>query len=140
MYSSIFLDQARKPVQRLFRDALHDTYDHWCNIRDYVFQNRPGAEELWYFNAKVGWHVRLRYNERVIVYCIPCDRFFAILLVLGEKAIDEALGSNISPTARQMIHEGAAHTEGRSCYIAIKDSCLIKDVKKLLAIKLFLKG
>lgn len=140
LYSSIFKDQAKKPVHKLFRETLDDTYDYWSDIRDYVFQNRPGAEELWHFYPKVGWHIRIRYNKRVIVYCIPCDNFFAILLVLGEKAVREALDSSISDEAKQMIQDAGAHTEGRSCYIKVNDNCFVKDIKKLLAIKLFVKS
>ncbi|WP_162915877.1 DUF3788 family protein [Paraflavitalea soli] len=139
MYHSIFQDQARRPVLKLFREALDVTYDQWSDISRYVFQNRPGAEELWYFNPKVGWHIRIRYNKRVIVYCIPCDQFFVILLVLGEKAVTEAMESSISTHTKQLIDAGAAHSEGRSCYIAVKDDGPVKDIKKLLAIKLFLK-
>lgn len=140
LYHSIFQDQARRPVHKLFREALDMTYDQWSDISRYVFQNRPGAEELWYFNPKVGWHIRIRYNKRVIVYCIPCDQYFVILLVLGEKAVGEAMESSISAHTKQLIHEAAAHTEGRSCYLEVKDEDRIKDIKKLLAIKLFLKS
>jgi hypothetical protein len=139
LYSPIFPDQAKKPVHKLFRDALDDTYDYWCNIREYVFQNRPGSEELWHFNPKAGWHVRVRYHKRVIVYCIPCNSFFAILLVLGEKAMREAMKSNLSDCTLQIIQTARTHTEGSSFYIEVKDDSLIKDIKKLLAIKLFLK-
>ncbi len=65
---------------------------------------------------RLGWHIRIRYNKRVIVYCIPCDQYFVILLVLGEKAVGEAMESSISAHTKQLIHEAAAHTEGRSCY------------------------
>lgn len=140
LHHSIFQDQAKRPVLKLFRDALDMTYDQWSDISQYVFRNRPGAEELWYFNPKVGWHIRIRYNKRVIVYCIPCDQFFVVLLVLGEKAVAEAMESSISDCTKQLIEEAAAHTEGRSCYLEVKDEALIKDIKKLLAIKLFLKS
>ncbi|WP_315821265.1 DUF3788 family protein [Paraflavitalea speifideaquila] len=143
MYTSIYTDQAKKPVHKLFRDALDRTYDQWSDIRDYVFQNRPGTEELWYFNSKVGWHIRLRYHKRVIVYSIPCDQYFVILLVLGEKAVGEALDSSISSATKTIIQQSAAHTEGRGCYFVVNEQdagidYLIKDLKKLLAIKLFL--
>lgn len=139
MYSSIFQDQAKKPIQKLFREVLDTTYDQWLDIRQYVFHNRPGAEEIVHYYSKVGWHIRLRYNKRVIVYCIPCDGFFVILLVLGEKAIAEAMESSISPDMKQILQTATAHTEGRSCYIEVRDECPVKDIKKLLAIKLFLK-
>lgn len=102
-----------------------------------MLHNRPGAEELWHFNPKAGWHIRIRYNKRVIVYCIPSNRFFTILLVLGEQAVQEALMSNLSDCTRQMIQAARTHSEGCRLYIVVKDGHLIKDIKKLLAIKLF---
>ena len=140
LYSSIFQDQAKKPVQKLFREALDTTYDHWLDIRQYVFHNRPGVEELYHYYSKVGWHIRLRYHKRVIVYCIPYDGFFVILLVLGEKAIAEAMDSSISDDMKEILQLATPHSEGRSCYIEVRDEQPIKDIKKLLAIKLFLKA
>jgi Protein of unknown function (DUF3788) len=139
LYHSTFADQAKKPAHKLLRETLDETYDYWLDIRDYVFQNRPGAEELWYF-YKVGWHLRIKYNNRVITYCIPCKNFFVILLVLGEKAMKEAQRSSISAATRQIIGSAKTHTEGYSFNIEVKDDSNIKDIKKLLAIKLFLKS
>lgn len=139
VYSSFFQDQAKKPVLKQFREALGATYDLWLEVSRYVFENRPGTEELWYFYGKVGWHIRLRYNKRVIVYCIPRAEYFVVLLVLGDKAITEAMESSITEDARGILEMAAPHSEGRSCYIEVRDDCPVKDIKKLLAIKLFLK-
>lgn len=139
MYNPLFQDQAKKPALKLFREALGPTYVLWLDIRQYVFQNRPGAEELLYFYSKVGWHIRLRYHKRVIIYCIPKDEYFYVLVVLGDKAIAEAMESSISEEMKVILLDAAPHTEGRSCYIEVKNECPLKDIKKLLAIKLFLK-
>ena len=138
LHSSIFTDQAKKPGYKLLQDVLDETYDHWTDIRDYVFQNRPGAEELWHF-YKVGWHLRIRYNKRVITYCIPCNQFFVMLLVLGDKAMKEAQESSISTDTKQIITSAKSHSEGYSFYLEVKDDSRIKDIKKLLAIKMFAK-
>ena len=92
-----------------------------------------------HYYSKVGWHIRLRYNKRVIVYCIPSNGFFVVLLVLGEKAVAEAMESSISDDMKQTLQAATAHSEGRSCYIEVRNECPVKDIKKLLAIKLFLK-
>lgn len=139
MYSSIFSEQAKKPSLKLLRDALDSNYDQWLDISQYVFHNRPGAEELWHFYSKVGWHIRIRSHKRVIIYCIPREGHFVVLLVLGEKAVQEALESSISAAVKDTIRAATAHTEGRSCYFVVADEVPVKDIKKLLAIKLFLK-
>ena len=139
MYSSIFTDQSKKPNNKLLRDVLGDTFNHWSDIRDYVFKNAPGAEEVWYF-FKVGWHIRIRNNKRAIIYCIPAAERFAILFVLGERAMREALTCNISAATRQVLQAAGSHSEGYRFYIEVKDGSNIKDVKKLVAIKLFAKS
>lgn len=123
----------------MLRDALGDLFDHWADIRDYVFKNSPGAEEVWYF-FKVGWHIRIRNNKRVIIYCIPAEEQFAILFVLGERAMQEALTSNLSAPTRQLLQAAGSHSEGYRFYMEVKDESNIKDIKKLIAIKLFIKA
>jgi hypothetical protein len=139
LYSSIFTDQSKKPNSKLLRDVLGDASDHWTDIRDYVFKNAPGAEEVWYF-FKVGWHIRIRNNKRTIIYCIPAEEHFAVLLVLGERAMREALTCNISAPTLQILQTAGSHSEGHSFYVEVKDSSNIKDIKKLIAIKLFAKS
>lgn len=139
VYNPLFQDQAKKPALKQFREALGPTYDLWLDISQYVFQNRPGAEEFLHFYGKVGWHIRMRYHKRVIIYCIPKDEYFYVLVVLGLKGIAEAMESSITEETKQVLQAAAPHTEGRSCYIEVKDDSPVKDIKKLLAIKLFLK-
>src|SRR5262245_53014931 len=102
LHHSIFTSSGRKPGQRLFREALAQTYDLWIDIREYIYQNRPGAEALWHF-YKVGWHIRIKYNNRVIIYCIPANGYFQVLLVLSEKAMQEALTSSISDSTKDIL-------------------------------------
>jgi hypothetical protein len=60
-----------------------------------------------------GWNYRIRDKKRVLVYFMPCDGFFKISLVFGEKAAKEALVSGISKEIKDMISSAKVYTEGR---------------------------
>jgi hypothetical protein len=140
LYSSIFTNQTKKPNHKLFWEVLgEEAFEHWTGIRDYVCRNSPGAEEVWYF-FKVGWHIRIKSNKRVVIYCIPAENYFVVLLVLSERAMREALACNLTDPTRQVLENANSHSEGYSFYIAVKDEETVKDIKKLVAIKLFAKS
>jgi hypothetical protein len=79
------------------------------------------------------------YNNRAVIYCIPSEGHFRVFLVLGEKAMQEAQTSSISDNTKQILANAAAHSEGFKCYLEVDNEEVIKDIKKLLAIKLFIK-
>lgn len=138
LYHSIFTNPSRKPGQRLFKEKLNGAYGQWAELRNYVSENRPGATETWHY-YKVGWHIRVMYNNRAVIYCIPSEGHFHVFLVLGEKAMQEALASSISAHTKQILSRAAIHSEGFKCYLKVDNEEVIKDIKKLLAIKLFIK-
>jgi len=137
MTASIFTDKAKKPTANDLKKALGNSSALWNEIKNYTFKCYPGAAEEWAYPGKnYGWNYRIRDKKRVIIYFMPCDGFFINSLVFGEKATKEALESGVSKEIKGKISSAKVYAEGRGFRIEVKDKKTIKDIKKLINIKL----
>lgn len=137
MQISIFTDKSKKLNENDLKKALDSTFGLWNEIKDYTFEKCPGAMDEWAYPGKsFGWNYRIRDKKRVLVYFMPCDGFFRISLVFGGKAAKETQESGISKEIKNIISSAKVYAEGRGFRIDVKDKKTVKDIKKLIDIKL----
>jgi hypothetical protein len=137
MAISFFDNKSQCPGDKDLNTVLGAKYDQWKKIREYLYSIYPRAMEEWKFSGKsYGWSFHIKDRKRVIIYFIPCEGYFKVAFVLGEKATREALFSPISKETIKIIEEAPVYAEGRGFRIDITDNTKIEDVKKLITIKL----
>jgi hypothetical protein len=137
MALSIFEDKSKVPGNGELAKVLDSNFELWNKVKNFVILNYPAAKEEWNYSGKnYGWGFRLRDPKRVIVYMTPCDGFFKTSFVLGERAFNEALDTELSDETLFIIKTAKTYAEGTGVRIDIKDEELIEDVKKLIKIKL----
>lgn len=129
------MERDHRPAGEDLSGALGRSFVLWEEIRGYVSEHCPEAYEEWNF-SKLGWNCRLRDRKRVIVYLMPCERFFRASLVLGRKAVAEARDSNISEEVKAIISAAKTYAEGTGVRIDVKTKKTLGDIKTLVAIKL----
>lgn len=137
MDSSIFPDSAVTPDDDLLKAAIGDLFQLWVEIREYVQDKYPAAAEKWNFpGRKYGWSYQIRDKKRAILYLLPRDKYFQIALVFGERAVKDALNSEISLEIKENIESARVYAEGRGFRIEVRNNKDIQDIKKLVDIKL----
>lgn len=137
MATSIFTDKAKKPGPRELQEALGKSYNLWIDIAEYVYRKFPDAGDEWAYPGKsFGWNYRIRDAKRVIVYMMPGDKFFRVSFVFGAKATEEAMLSKISKEIKDLISSAKVYAEGRGFRIDVSKKKTVKDIKKLVDIKL----
>lgn len=137
MTASIFSDKLNKPDNKALENVLGKTFAVWNEIKDYIYIKYPSASEEWAYPGKsFGWNFRVRDKKRVLVYFMPCDKFFKVSFVFGQKAADEALAGSISKDIKDLISSAKVYAEGRGFRIDVKNKKIVKDIKKLVDIKL----
>jgi hypothetical protein len=137
MALSIFDDKTEMPTDFDLAETLGDSYSIWYKIKEFVFQQYPEALDQWNFSGKnYGWGYRLLDKKRVIVYLTPCENYFKVALVYGQKATDEALLSNISGEIKDIISSAKVYAEGRGFRFDVANDSVIDDIKQLIMIKL----
>ena len=137
MATSIFTDKTQKPGAVDLQNALGKTFGLWSEIAEYVFKNYPDAKDEWAFPGKnFGWNFRIRDSKRVIIYMMPEDKFFRVSLVFGTKATEEAMLCKLSKEIKDLISSAKVYAEGRGIRIDVAKKKIVKDIKKLIDIKL----
>lgn len=135
--ASVFTDKTQTPAPAILKKALAGNYELWCEIKEYIIRRYPKAIEEWKYAGKsFGWSCRLKDKKRVIIYLLPCDKYFTASFVFGAKATEQALETGISEKIKDIISSAKVYAEGRGFRIDVKDSKILKDVKKLVDIKL----
>lgn len=137
---SVFTDKSKKPNEIQLQEALGKTYAYWQTFAEHTKKLYPEAAEEWNFSGeKFGWSFRIKDKKRVIIYLLPRDKFFKIAFVFGQKATDAILESDISETIKTELQAAKVYAEGRGIRIEIKKEDLLKDILKLIAIKINIK-
>jgi hypothetical protein len=137
MALSVFTEKNKIPLEEDLIAALGTNFRLWKDVKEFVIQNYPQTIEHWNFSGeKYGWGLRLRDKKRVIVYMIPCDGYFKIGLVYGEKATNDSKKSSLSATILSIIESAPVYAEGRGFRIDLKDNSYLADLRKLILIKL----
>jgi len=137
METSIFMDLSKKPETTDLVIPLGNTFPFWQEISDFVFAKYPAAIEDWHVSVKkYGWGFRLKDKKRAIIYLSPREGFFRVTMVFGQKATDQILSSEISADIKEELMNSKVYVEGRVLRLEIHDDSLLKDIKKLVEIKI----
>jgi hypothetical protein len=137
MDSSIFMDKNKAPDEAMLAAALGKTCALWKEIEKYVCGKYPAAVKEWKMSgAKYGWSYRLSDKKRVIIYLLPRGNYFKTAFVFGNKAYEEVLESNVSPDIKKELKAAKVYAEGRGIRIDVKTKSDVKDILKLIDIKL----
>lgn len=137
MALSIFTDKTKPPDNKKLSETLNGNFKLWNELKEFVINEYPEAVEEWKFAGKsFGWGYRLKDKKRVIVYMTPCEKYFLVSFVLGEKATNEALSSKISREVKDIISASKVYAEGRGVRLELKERKQLGDIKSLVKIKI----
>ena len=137
MDKSIFDDKNVTPCESTLKDALGDSYVFWKTIHDYVHLKYPKAVDEWkYSGIKYGWSFWIKDKKRVIIYLLPRDTFFRVAMVFGKKAVDEIMNADVSVEIKDLLVSAIVYAEGRGIRFDVRDESNIRDIRKLIDIKL----
>ncbi len=134
---SIFNQIAKTPSNEALKKALGETYALWQLLAIYIKKVNPDVVESWnYTSEKYGWSFRISDKKRVIMYLLPREHYFKAAFVFGQKASDIIFESNVSELIKIELRLAKVYAEGRGIRIEVKDKTIIKDIKKLIEIKI----
>lgn len=137
MDKSIFTDKSITPGNKELTAALGETANLWYRIADYVHAQYPQAMDFWsYSGKKYGWSFRIKDKKRAIIYLLPRDKFFKVALVFGKKAFDSVMDSQVAESIKTELNAAKVYAEGRGIRIEVADDTFLKDIMKLVDIKL----
>ena len=134
---SVFMDQDEMPNAPGLEFHLGKTFVHWQQLRDYVYEKYPRAEDLWsYYSKKYGWSYRIKDKKRAIIYLSPREGYFLTTMIFGPRALEHIYASDFDPWIKKTLEEGKKYPEGKVIRIQVKDDTWVKKKKKLITVKL----
>ena len=135
MEQSIFTEQGKAPGDKELEKVLGKNYTSWNEIRRYVMEHCPVATEEWNY-SKFGWNYRLKDKKRAIIYLMPGEQQFKASFALGQKAVAEALSSDLTEDIKVIISSARTYAEGTGVRIIVNNKKTVKQILKLVDIKL----
>jgi hypothetical protein len=92
-------------------------------------------EEWKYYGLKSGWILKSLNKKRNLFFLIPCQKYFRIAFVFGDRAVAAIENSGLPATMIEEIKTAKKYAEGRGLRLEVRKRGDVEHVKKLVAIK-----
>ena len=117
--------------------ALGPTSPLWHQLVETISKEQAGIEQEWHsLKPKYGWTLLLKLKKRRIVYLGPCEGFFRVAFVLGDKAAAAARVSSLPKPILKLLDEAPHYAEGTGLRLVVKSAKDLPAIRKLAQIKL----
>jgi len=137
MSSSVFGEKSKPPDDRRLSEALGETFALWTEIRSSVSAEIGGLVTEWkYYGPKSGWIMKSLNKKRNLFFLTPCDGFFRLGFVFGDKAVAAIERSGLPKAMIDEVKNAKRYVEGRGLRVEVRMPADVAAVKTLVAIKI----
>ena len=136
MSVSVFDEREVKPDEKTLLKAIGKTAVHWKKIKSHL-ENEYGEliEEWKYYGQKTGWLLKTLKKKRNLFFCIPLKGSFQLTFVFGDKAVRAIEASDLPEAIKTELRNARKYAEGRGLRIDVKSAKDVKNIQKLVEIK-----
>ena len=136
MALSAFTDKAHQPTDKDLRFVLGKAYTAWVRLIELVSDRIGSISQVWGFTgASAGWGLRLKRNDRIILYMAPRADHFLVSFALGEKAVVAARAHKLPNPVLKAIESAPKYAEGRGVRLEVRQARDIAALATLAEIK-----
>jgi len=137
MALSAFDDKSKQPQEADLKIMLGSTYPHWDALKNLIdVKYAPVAVEWGFASKSTGWGLRLKRDNRAILYMTPCKGYFLASFALGEKAVKAAHESDLPASVLAVIDSAKKYAEGRGVRLEVRSAEDVCNIEKLAVIKM----
>ena len=127
-----FIGKPAPPTSSELSVALGKTSILWERLINELKSSRLIDGQEWHsYSKKAGWSLKLKRGDRVVLYLAPLDSYFRASFALGEKALQAARASGLSPATLKLLAEAKKYAEGTSVRIEVHSAKDIETANKL---------
>ena len=136
MALSAFTDKAHQPTDNDLRSVLGKAHTAWVRLIELISDRIDPISLVWGFtSATTGWGLRLKRNDRVILYMTPLEDHFLASFALGEKAVAAAHAQKLPMAVLKAIDSAPKYAEGRGVRIEVRQIRQVGALATLAEIK-----
>ena len=133
---SIFIDKSVKPNNKMLVTALGPSYNYWESLKNVLEREYGALTEEWnYYGSKSGWSLKLLLKKRNMFFFVPCNKYFRLAFIFGDKAIKAAESSDLPLNMIQELKNARRYAEGRGLKVEVKKQTDMKHIVTLVGIK-----
>jgi hypothetical protein len=137
MALSTFDDKSKQPQEADLQVTLGNAYPHWDELKKRITAKYAPVSVEWGFASKTtGWGLRLKRDNRAILYMTPCNGYFLASFALGEKAVKAAHESDLPVSVLAVIDGAKKYAEGRGVRLEVRSAEDVRNIEKLAVIKM----
>ena len=124
------------PGAQELADALGPAQKAWTAIVDAIGMDYPPLELEWRpSKSDFGLMCLLRQKKRTLLYMTPDAKSIVVAVVLGERAVETALASQLPQPIKDLISEARPYIEGRGIRFPVRTKKDVDIVLELVRIK-----
>jgi Protein of unknown function (DUF3788) len=137
MALSAFDDESHRPEAAEVAAVLDESTALLEGLIASVSASYGLIDQVWnYAGAKIGWSMRLKRGDRIVLYVTPQDGRFLVGVVLGERAANAAQTSGAPESLLTLIEAAPRHREGRGVRMTVKTGDDLSVALMLVALKM----
>ena len=121
-----------EPTQAELRSMMGKSY---AALEAFLETNSDLRPEWKYYGVKLGWSLKLFQGKRNICFLGPHENYLGVAFVLGAKAVETALKSQLPDAVKKQVRESPQYPEGRGIRFVIKLKKDLAPAQMLLEIK-----
>jgi len=135
--TNAFIGKTVKPTAGEIAAALGPATAIWNQLIHRLDEDYGVNIQEWNsYSPKAGWALKLKLKKRTILYLAPCEQYFRVAFILGDKAITAAKQCRLPIAVKKAIDDAPRYPEGTGLRLVVKGSKDLAAIGKLVAIKL----
>ena len=135
--ANAFIGKPAPPTDKELSAALGPAKSLWEQLLAELADDLKLTVREWNsYSQKAGWSLRVKRDDRVILYLAPFKGAFRASFALGDKAVQAAKASGLPKPVLEIIASAKKYAEGTAVRIEVNSNEDIEVVKKLAKAKL----
>ncbi len=137
MASSLLDDKSIQPDDAQLQTVLGKSFELWVDINEHLEETYGAVTPEWkFYSQKSGWIRKTLLKKRNLFFFLPVENYFKITFVFGDKAVAAVEQSDLPQGIADELKNARKYMEGRGIQIVVKSADDVKNVKKLIDIKI----
>ena len=133
----MFVDKSCKPNDEMFSRALGRSYKYWQQIENTLRARYAEVTPEWkYYGKSSGWTLKFMLKKRNLFFVAPCDKYFRVAFVFGDKAVQAIEKSDLPAALIEEVKNAKRYPEGRGLRLDLRRREQVEHVIKLTEIKI----
>lgn len=121
------------PSEAAVRRALGPAVAAWDALLDPA---RNRTREWKRYGKTHPWSLRVNEGKRTVLWLVPEEGVLRVAVILGEKAVARGLAGSLSQKLKRELRDATAYPEGRAVRYRMKSAARVRDVEKLIDLKM----